>query len=401
MNKLKRQVLFVDDDPMVIRGYKRSADEYSDDWDLFFATSGKAALEILAQEHVDVILTDMRMPQMDGNALLEKVSQEFPGVVRLVLSGNVEDASALHSAHLAHQLIAKPCDMNKLREIVERSCRLRDTLSNRNLVRLVTGIKKIPSLPSLYVRLMKELQSEEPTPKVVGDIIAQDVAMTAKILQLANSSFFGLPNEVTSPQRAVTILGINTIKALVLSIHVFAEYQNDKSPNFSIDALWHHSMIVGNLAKAIAAKAGLERRAQGEAQVAGVLHDIGKLLQLNVPDYYRLVKIVNGKVQLDSEYRLLGTSHAELGAYLLALWGLPQSVVEAVAYHHYPGSLASTKIGIVSALHLANGLYHMESDGEKEGAMEVYLDVEYLKKVQLFQSLSDWRGLVKEMMKNE
>ncbi len=395
MNQHKRQILFVDDDPIITRGYKRAAEAYSDEWELYFANSGKEALELLARQSIDVLISDMRMPVMDGNALLEAVSQNHPGVVRFVLSGNVEDAKALQTAHLAHQLIAKPCDMTKLHEVVERSCRLRVLLSNPKLIQTVTGIKKIPSLPSLYMRLMKELQSEDPTPKIVGEIIAQDIAMTAKILQLVNSAFFGLPNEVVSPQRAVTILGLNTIKALVLSIHVFSEFQNFSSPYFSIDALWRHSMIVGNLAKLISASAGLDQKTQGEAQLAGVLHDIGKLLQLNIPGFFKSIKVKNGMVELASEYKAFSTSHAEIGAYLLGLWGLPQAVVEAVAFHHFPSNLASTKFGIVTALHIANGLYHMESALEKEGGYEAYLDMGYLQKYQLTSHLDSWVDLAK------
>jgi len=400
MSKAKRHILFVDDDPMVIRGFKRSADEYSDIWEMYFATSGQDALHILSQFPIDVMITDMRMPVMSGSQLLETVSQRFPGVVRFVLSGNTEAARVLEVTRLAHQFIAKPIEMKLLREIVERSCQLRDLLSNPSLIHLVTGLKKVPSVPNLYTRLMKELQSEDPTPKVVGDIIAQDAAMTAKILQLVNSAFFGLPGHVSNPQRAVTILGINIIKALVLGIQVFSEFQGYEYPGFSIDSLWHHSLVVGNLSKAIAASAGLEAKTQDEAQVAGILHDIGKLLQLHIPNFFRSIKIVGGRVLLDSDYNAFGTSHAELGAYLLGLWGLPVAIVEAVAFHHRPDRQASSKFSVVSALHVANGLYHRESALEGALEYEVCVDISYLKKIKMDQYLDRWVELTKRMIMN-
>lgn len=353
----KRRILFVDDDPLALRGFERAAEAYEDDWEVYLARSGAEALHLLAQMPADVLITDMRMPEMDGSALLEAVSRRFPGVVRFVLSGNTEEGKMLETARLAHQFFAKPCDMAYLYQRVEAACRLRERLNSPQMVQLVTGIKKLPSLPTLYIRLMKALQSEDPTPKQIGEIIAQDVAMTAKILQLVNSAFFGLPGKITSPQRAVTILGVNTIKALVLGIQVFGEYQASAAPAFfSIDQLWRHSLQTGSIAKAIAASAGLEASLQDEAQLAGVLHDVGKLLQLKIPAFFQQVKVTGGAVVLSSEYEAFGVSHAELGAYLLSIWGLPGGVVGAVAYHHRPQSGATGSFAVLDAVHIANGL---------------------------------------------
>ena len=401
MNETKRLVLFVDDDPLIIRGYQRSVEEYLDEWEPFFCTSGKEALDLLDQQPIDVLITDMRMPVMDGNALLATVIQKYPGVIRLILSGNIEEASAYKAAGLAHQLIAKPCDIRVIREIVEQSCHLRDMLSDKKLVKLVTGIKNLPSMPALYVRLMKEFESEQPTLKQIGNIISQDVAMTAKILQLVNSAFFSLPYNVSNVNQAITILGLNTIQALVLSVGVFTEYQARSSSDFSLETLWQHSITVGNLSRSIAAEAGLNRTAQDEAQLAGILHDVGKLIESEIPGFFQEINKNPNDTYMETEIRILGTSHAEIGAYMLSLWGLPNSVIQAVAYHHSPSRHGSTKFDVVAAVHIANGLYYLAGTDSEMCKQENYLDMEYIQQIQATQMMDGWHSLAKIIMLGE
>lgn len=144
----------------------------------------------------------------------------------------------------------------------------------------------------------------------------------------------------------------------------------------------------------------METKVQDEAQVAGVLHDIGKLLQLRIPNFFHSVKIAEGRVLLDSEYNAFGTSHAELGAYLLGLWGLPEVIVEAVAFHHKPARQVSSKFSVVSALHIANGLYHRESAIEGELGYEACVDLPYLQKIKMDKHLDEWTELAKQMILN-
>jgi putative nucleotidyltransferase with HDIG domain len=391
MGKQKHSILFVDDDPLILKGFRRSMDEYSDDWNVDFASSGKEALTKLAQNPFDAVVTDMHMPGMDGIQLLDAVSRDMPGVMRFVLSGNTSDAQIMQSTHLVHQMIPKPSDMDKIYSIVERSCRLRDQLSNPHLLRIITGIKTLPSVPLLYNRLIKELQSEDASAQAVGNIIAQDAAMTAKILQLVNSAFFGLADSVSSPQRAVTILGLNTVKALVLGIQVFSEYQGRTNLPISVDAIWKHSMLVSNLAYSIARDLKLSTQEREDARVSGVLHDIGKLMLFKIPDVFQQIRFnKNGLILIESEYKVLGTSHAEMGAYLLGIWGLPTPIIEAVAYHHKPGNNISAKAGLLTALHVANGLMNL-CVHEKNGAFAAYLDTDYLQKVGVGKQLDEWK----------
>lgn len=400
MEKRNHFILFVDDDPLVLKGLRRSMEEYDGVWSADFATSGKDAIIKLGQQPFDAIVTDMHMPVMDGIQLLDVVSRDMPGVMRFVLSGNASDAQVLKSTHLVHQMIPKPCDMARIYHTVERACRLRDMLSDTQLLRIITGIKTLPSVPLLYNQLLKELQSDNASSQTVGNIIAQDTAMTAKILQLVNSSFFGLSDNISSPQRAVTILGINTVKALVLGIQVFSEYQGRSTFPLSIDALWKHSMLVSTLAFNIARNLKLGVQDQENARVSGILHDIGKLMFFKIPDFFQKVQFDKKRgILVDAEYKVLNTSHAEMGAYLLGMWGLPVSIVEAITFHHKPGIQISEKADLLTALHVANGLLPM-CQNEKEPQYTAYLDMGYLQNIGVVDRLDEWTFMTRELIKS-
>ena len=389
MKNHKHTILFVDDDQLVLSGISRSADDFPD-WEFDFADSSTAALNKLRAKSFDAIISDMLMPGLDGPQLLEVVSQEMPTVLRFMLTGNIRDAQVLRVVSLVHQMIPKPSDLEHIYAVVERACRLRDLLTDPQLVGIITGIKALPSVPALYRQLTQELQSHDPNPQRVGAVIAQDSAMTAKILQLVNSAFFGLAARVSSPQRAVSILGLNTIKSLVLGIDVFAGYRGLRNLPISVDALWLHSVLVSNLSYLIARSLKLGAAEQEEARVSGILHDVGKLLQLHIPDFFqRVVPDAQGLISVQSEYTALGTSHAEMGGYLLGIWGLPNSIVEVVTFHHKPADLLIQKPGLVTALHLANGLLNMWKHAGCE-QFEDFIDLNYLEQIGVADYLQDW-----------
>ena len=398
MMKRKHKILFVDDDPLVLKGLKRSLTEYSDEWTTHFSSSATEALEKISAEDYDAIVTDMHMPGMDGIQLLNLVSQRTPGVIRFVFSGNVTDPQIMRSTILVHQMIPKPCTIENIHNIVERACRLRDMLNNPPLLHLITSIKNLPSVPLLYKKLLVELQSEYSSIKAIGDIIAKDTAMTAKILQLVNSAFFGLADNINSPQRAVTILGLNTVKALVLGIHIFSEYQEKPKMPISIDSIWRHSMLVSNLAFNISRNLTLTSQDQENARVSGILHDVGKLILMNTPDFYSQIQLVDsGQITIDAEYRALNTSHAEIGAYLLGIWGLPNPIINSIAFHHIPAMHLSETPDVLAALHIANGLANM-CLLKIETEYSSYLDMQYIHSLGLQDRLDEWKIMAEDLI---
>jgi putative nucleotidyltransferase with HDIG domain len=191
--------------------------------------------------------------------------------------------------------------------------------------------------------IVKEIQSPDTSLKKVGNIISQDVSMSAKILQLVNSSFFGLPRKITDPKQAAVYLGVDTLKSLVLSIDVFSSFTEDAElRGFPLAEMWKHSLMTGKLAQNIARAQTNDKKVVEEVMIAGMLHDIGKLILLKVPKQYNQVMDFiekSGCDRVEAEYAVMKTSHAEMGAYLLGLWGIPDNVVEAVAFHHNPSKL--------------------------------------------------------------
>jgi HD-like signal output (HDOD) protein len=393
----KHRILFVDDDLHILKGISRASEEYTDFWETDYVSSGSEALEKLAHNNFDAIVTDMHMPIMNGLQLLEKVSKINPEVIRFVLSGNISEAQSFQLPGLVHQIIPKPSEIQTIYSIVEDACSMRDIITNPNLIKTITGIKSLPSLPLLYNRIMAELQRKEPETKIIGEIIAQDPGMTAKILQLVNSAFFGLADHVTSPQRAVSLLGLNTIKALVLGVQVFSEFEEKEKYPISIDMIWKHSIMVSELSSQIAKSLLLTTSEQDDARVAGILHDAGKLIQFRIPEFFKTVEIIDGNVSFESEFIAYGTTHAEMGGYLLGIWRIPTQIVEAVILHHNYPSVNNLKISIATSLYISNGIINVLSQNN-EMIYDKYLDINFLRKMNLIDQLPIWISMAKNII---
>ncbi len=387
-----RKILFVDDEPNVLDGLRRMLRPMRREWEVTFAAGGEQALAELAGGAFDIIVSDMRMPGMDGAQLLAEVRRRHPHTVRIILSGHSDQEMILRSVGPAHQYLAKPCDAEALKETVGRACALRDLLRNDSLQKLISQMDSLPSLPSVYVELVGELRSPEASVKRAGEIISKDPGMTAKILQLVNSAFFGLRRTVSSPIEAAMLLGLDTITSLVLSVHVFSRYDGTKLRGFSADALRLHCVTVGSLAKAIALAERQERSAAENAFTAGLLHDTGKLVLASTLGE-RYVEVLDlkkkGDAEVEAERQVLGTTHGEVGAYLLGLWGLPDPIVEAVAFHHQPRQCPSHGFTPLTAVHIADCLVRQPGCAMAHSPAAV-LDMDYLSKINLAGRVPAW-----------
>jgi putative nucleotidyltransferase with HDIG domain len=375
-------VMFVDDEPLVLQGLQRMLRPEREHWDMRFVRSAAEALALLEREPMDAVVSDLRMPGMDGAALLTAVMDRHPHMVRIVLSGEMDRDLTFRTVHCAHQYLAKPCDADTLKRTLARASSLRRLVNDRRLKLLLPRLETLPSLPALYTEILAEIQAPNSSFRKVGDLIARDLGMTAKVLQMVNSAFFGLARRVASPQEAVSLLGYDTVRALVLTAKIFAQFDQRRIPGFWLDALWQHSIGASLFARVIGAGEKLPRKAQDEAFTAGILHDVGKLvLAQNFPDDYTAVigrSDRQNRPIWEVEMEQFGASHAELGAYMLGLWGLTEEVVAAVAQHHQPppaGGAARVTAVVVAADLLEHRLAtepaegktpEAETDGEKD-----------------------------------
>jgi HD-like signal output (HDOD) protein/CheY-like chemotaxis protein len=385
-------LLFVDDESRVLQGLQRQLRNMRHEWDMNFSDGGRNALEFMASRPVDVLVSDMMMPEMDGAELLTEVSKRHPNTVRIVLSGHADREAVLRLVGPAHQYLSKPCDAEELRNAVASAFALRDLLSNERLKQLATRIKSLPTLPALYQQLTDELRKEDASMQQIGEIISHDIGMTAKILQLVNSAFFGLPQPISNPAEAVMYLGLSTVRALVLSLQVFSQFKNPPLPGFSLDALANHCWIAAVLARRIARAEGADMKMMDQCFLAGLLHDIGRIILADgLPEQYAKVWSDTRQRRLpiwQAEQAEFGATHADVGAYLLGLWALPNPIVEAVALQHCPSVCLAKEFSPLTAVHVASAFAH-EKDGD--AAESIFIDMDYLTKLGLADRLAEWR----------
>jgi len=334
----KVRVLFVDDEPNVLAAIRRMLRSKHKEWEMAFAESGEDALVLFEKQSFDVIVSDIRMPKMDGAELLQKVKDAYPSTIRIALSGQVGLNEVVRSIRAVHQYISKPCDAEDLIEKIESALKSRKILNDPMMQELVTEIDALPVIPNVFKEIEEELRAPEPSINKVADLISMDVGLVAKTLKLINSPYFGLPSQIDSIFQAITMLGLDTIKALVLGTHLFSMYDENLLPNFSLSMLWEHSFRVSNIARLIAEYEGMSRDQVVQARMTGLLHDVGKLVLANsFPERYKRVLDNVSDVKrtiYDCEQEEFGTTHAEIGAFLMGLWGMPGDLVHGIGYHH-------------------------------------------------------------------
>jgi HD-like signal output (HDOD) protein len=355
---MAKRILFVDDEPMVLSGLQRSLRPMRSEWEMVFAAGGNEALAAMDLHSFDIIVTDMRMPGMDGAQLLEEVQKRSPHTLRMVLSGQSDRETMLRSVNPAHQFISKPCEGEELKHRLMRAFALKDLLQNPDLRELVAKLDNLPSLPHVYLQLNQELRRPEPALQKIDELIEADMAMTAKILKLVNSAFFCLPCEISRASHAVKLLGLDTLQALVLTAHVFEQFESPLLTVDDVEKISDHSLAVSNSARKIALFEHADQRTQDESFTAGLLHDAGKLiLASTLGQRYGKVLEYAERANIGlyaAERELLGCSHAQVAAYLLGVWGLPGTIVEAVAWHHQPAESLSMGFSPLAAVHVAS-----------------------------------------------
>ncbi len=391
MNQLqKTRVLFVDDEPNALQWLKRTLHPLGDRWDMAFAESGERALEMMAQHPWQVVVSDMRMPRMNGAELLTRLKQQYPQTVRVIISDYADRSSVMDCVGTAHQFLSKPCHPDELRTAIDRACAFNGCLKSQRIKQIIGEMECLPALPSILNEVLQHLQEETPDIDKIGQLISQDIGMTAKLLRLVNSGFFGLQSEVTHPAEAVSYLGLETIKGLMLSTQAFATYEKRDTGPVAMEALWRHSLEVADLARRIAQDVGTERATADESFIAGMLHDTGKLaLAVNLPAQYESVFGAAANLGLSlhaAEEAAFGAHHGDIGGHLLSLWGLPGRVVNAITYHHEPQLDGGSDFTPTLAVHIANALRHEAADPEVE-----HLDSRLLADLALADSVDRWR----------
>jgi HD-like signal output (HDOD) protein len=359
---MKPSILFVDDEPNILDGLKRMLYPLRQEWDMTFCRGSHQALNVLGKKPHDIVITDLLMPDMDGGKLLEVVHERYPESIRIVLSGHSGKKLALKASRYAHQFLAKPLQPEQLKRTIERVLTLREVLTNSLVQQLINKLDTLPALPEVHRRIMAELNAPEPSLKLVAELISQDMGLSASMMKLVNSAFFGLATRVSSPAHAVNLLGLDVISGLVLSVQLFSDFESSLHEGYNLDGLWRHCLNTGLVCKALAREEGLDPAGQDDLYVAGILHDVGKLVLLcTAPELYEEV-LAACRSENTAVWRLektkLECTHAELGAYLLSLWGFSEKSIPSVFYHHNLSGYLGEYPLQTAIVHAANALDH-------------------------------------------
>lgn len=355
----KLRVAFVDDELHILNALRRSMAEMADDWDMTFCESAAQVLALMARQPFDVLVTDMRMPQMDGGQLLQTVKETYPGTVRAVLSGYADAESVLRTVDVSHFYLAKPCSAQDLHAAIDRQIGLCRLLADPSLRASLTALANLPSPPAVVLKLQKELQLPTASFKSVASIVGEDMAMVAEILRLTNSAYFSINGRATTPMQAIRTLGLEVVHALALRIGLFRQFKGNPAVAPMISAMSQYGLVTGRIAEAIV-ESEIGDAAKGKAAYcAALLSTIGCLVLLDGQgDKY--VGLLGGLDSATALYRAeeaaFGANHAVIGAYLLGLWGFANPIVEAVAYSNAPSACAGTDNILLTAVHAALAL---------------------------------------------
>jgi HD-like signal output (HDOD) protein len=377
----KPGILFVDDEKHIIDGLNRMLHPHKNEWDIDFALSGEEALKLMAEKPISVIVTDMRMPNMNGAELLDIVQNKYPEVIRIILSGHSDEELILKSVRNVHQFLAKPCSSENIVNTIKKTFYLKNFLNNNNLEKIINGIKELPSVPALYLKIESELDSNSISLNKVAELISHDMGISVKILQVVNSAFFGMPVRIANIDNAVNLLGINTIKSLLLYMNIDDYYKSYSGFQPYLEKLWAHNFKVARNTQLIYMHETNNNLLSKEAYSAGLLHDIGKFVLLPYEGYVNnILTKENSKISA-LEYEMLGVSHAEVGAYLLALWNLPNQIIEAVAFHNKPH--IHNDFNLSTAVYAAN-LLNYENYEDRIGNLDQ----------RIIDKLPEWNDLI-------
>jgi len=399
----KKNILFVDDNENIISGIQRQLRPYREQWQLFFADSGRQALELMAQQPIDLIVSDMMMPEMRGDELLKKVSEQYPGTVRMILSGFADENTLKNGLEAAHQYISKPCTAETLREVISQIFKIQACVRNPLIVAEIGDANQLPSLPKVYQALNAAIADENTNAGDIAEIFASDMVLSAKLLQLVNSPYFGLNRVVSSLTDAINLIGIKKLNNLVLSVHVKTAFPvNNPEVEAYMEYLWKDSSRVSELARLIALSENQQEDRPDQAYLGGLLHNMGLLIFLSrggnkLKTLMEQVKSTDTAVA-ELETAIFGFTRSEAAAYVLSLWKIPPRIIEAILLQNTPNNSDYGGVNALTAVHVAACLLKPSVMSGCDRLFEMNLDTDYLQRIDKLQRLPDWQNLADKIM---
>ncbi|BCZ45079.1 two-component system response regulator [Clostridium gelidum] len=349
-----KTILFVDDESQILRSIARIF--MDTEYEIITAESGKEALVILENQKVDVIVSDMKMPNMTGYELLSQAKKRFPNIVRIILSGFSDERIVFDALqkNIAKLYILKPWENDVLINTIEKVFQIENVLrNNKNVLKLVNNAEELPTIKTSYQKILNVIESEEEIYKIV-EAIEYDNSIVIKLLHIVNSSYYAV--KTGSIKRVVAFLGLDNIKNIVIaSAFIDGLTFNDKD-NKRLEVLWEHAFIANRIISIIY-KEFLNKKIPETEMNAGLLSNVGIIFMIHSfhDKYMEILQEV--EIQhtslIELENKAFGTNHQEIGGYLLQWWDIPLPIVEAALYHHNPFDDNIINKQIVFAAHIA------------------------------------------------
>lgn len=384
-----KRILFVDDEVQILKALIRLF--MDTDFEVITAEGGSEALEILKSEEVNMIVSDMRMPGMNGYELLAKVKELYPNTMRIILSGYADEKVVFRALqkNIARLYMFKPWENDYLISLVSRMFEIEEMLNDKNLLAIINNIESLPTIKENYLRIVNLINSDTDIPLISSEI-EKDVSISVKLLQVANSAFYGA--KTGSVKQAVSYIGLQNTKNLVLSTSIIENMSDKGLVGEVIEDIWNHSFMSNKLLAFLYEK-HLKKKIPDGYSSAALLHNIGivfflKFFREKYVDIIRKVdaSIKNIKIIEREEFKF---SHCEAGAYLLKWWEFPQGIVEAALFHHHPMDEKVVNKEIVCAVHLAlNYAWKLIGKDWSDGLDESVFDVLGISKIAFEESLS-------------
>ena len=397
-----KQVLLVSASMDVGKRFESAIGESNSRWALHSAATHKEALGYLATGRaLDAVLVDLTNLDLKGTDLLKEAVIRQPGALRIGLAAPLPEGKTSPLAYApTHQIVPSESPPRAWVATLARAFAAQNILSHDHFKKLLSGLQTLPVLPQIYTEVMDELESEDPSLERAGEIVSRDMGLSARLLQMVNSAYFGLKRAANSPGEAVMFLGTEMTKALVLSLKVFAQFDHLKSPELNLEQLWRQSWSTAVVARGLCREEGAEPAVINDAFMAGLLHKAGILVfAANFPEYFKatLQYSIRKKTTFwEAEYQFYNASHAELGAYLFSLWGMPDGMIEAIAYHNRPMLAKPRSFCALTALHVANAL--ASDDTDERALRNQPIDREYLRCTGALDRLENWQKLVPTLL---
>ncbi len=400
-----RNILFVDDDENIIDGYKRILRRQRDRWKLHFVSTGEEALELMAQVRIDLIVTDMMMQGMRGDELLKQVTERYPATVRIIMSGHVDETALKNALSVSHQYLTKPCSPELFKELIAQVFKIQECLQHPEMIDSIGDINQLPSLPAIYHELQKEISDENSTAQSIADIFARDMVLSAKLLQLVNSPYFGFNRRISNLNEAVNLIGIKKLSHLVLSTFVTESFKVEDSKFFSyLNYVSQDSLRTGELARMIALAENQPEDRPDQAYLGGLLHNMGLLIFMSkMPDKFKL--LLNrlkhsGEDVARVENEVFGFTRSEAGAYVLGLWKIPPRVTESIMLQNSPNATDYDNINALTAVHAASALLRTKLPINEECGrlFDIVLDEDYLQRIGKLDRLTHWEKLADKVV---